>query len=243
MKEGLVFVPLGGVGQIGMNVYLYGLDDQWMMVDLGLTFTDDRHPGADLILPDLSFIEARRDRLAGIVITHAHEDHIGAVPYLWHRLECPLYTTAFPAAVLQRKMRENDAEHGGVLREVAPGKPFEVGPFRCCFAHVTHSIPDANALMIETPHGRVLHSGDWKLDPAPMLGGQTDTAMLEDFGNEGVLALVADSTNVLSPGTSGSESEVRESLKKLIAEQPNRIILTTFASNVAPAGDRHPGGT
>ncbi|MEZ5847271.1 MAG: ribonuclease J [Geminicoccaceae bacterium] len=233
MSGELVFVPLGGVGEIGMNVYLYGIDDQWIMVDLGLTFADDRLPGADLVLPDLSFIEERRDRLLGIIITHAHEDHIGAVPYLWSKLGVPIHCTRFPAAVLRRKLSENGVQQASAIREMTPGEPFDLGPFRCCLMHVTHSIPDANALAIDTPFGRVLHTGDWKLDPAPMVGERTDIEGLESFGRDGVLALVADSTNVMSPGTSGSEAEVRDSLKSLIREQKGCVVLTTFASNIA----------
>ncbi|MEZ5834493.1 MAG: ribonuclease J [Geminicoccaceae bacterium] len=233
MSGDLVFVPLGGVGEIGMNVYLYGLDDQWIMVDLGLTFADDRLPGADLVLPDLSFIEERKDRLLGIVITHAHEDHIGAVPYLWPKLGVPVYCTRFPAAVLNRKLVENSVKPASAIREMIPGQPFDLGPFHCCLMHVTHSIPDANALAIDTPYGRILHTGDWKLDPAPMVGERTDVERLESFGDEGVLAMVADSTNVMSPGTSGSEAEVRDSLKALIRKQTGCVVLTTFASNIA----------
>ncbi|MCB2054567.1 MAG: ribonuclease J, partial [Geminicoccaceae bacterium] len=233
MTNQLLFVPLGGVGEIGMNVYLYGLDDRWMMVDLGLTFADDRLPGADIVLPDLSFIEERKDELDGIVVTHAHEDHIGAIPHLWARLGCPIYCSRFPAAVLRRKLAENGIRHPAAIHEKKPGESFEVGPFRCRFLHVTHSIPDANALAIDTPFGRIMHTGDWKLDPAPMIGERTDAEGLEAFGDAGVLALVADSTNVLAPGTSGSETEVRDSLIELIAAQSGRVVLTTFASNIA----------
>jgi len=233
LTDGLVFAALGGIGQIGMNVYLYGLAGRWMIVDLGLTFTDDRHPGAELILPDIGFLESQRDKLEGIVVTHAHEDHIGAIPYLWSRLNCPIFCAAFPAAVLRRKLTENGIAPASAIHEVKPGNRFDVGPFACRFAHVTHSIPDASALTIDTEHGRILHTGDWKLDPAPMIGDSTDTDLLESFGENGILALVADSTNVMSPGTSGSEAEVRDSLRALIKEQPNRVVLTTFASNVA----------
>lgn len=229
----LRLVPLGGVGEIGLNVYLYGLQNRWMMVDLGLTFADERLPGAEIVLPDLSFIESERERLAGLVITHAHEDHLGAVPYLWPRLRCPIYCTAFAAAVLRRKLQDAGIETGGLLRVVAPGEPFEVGPFGCRFVRVTHSVPEANALAIECEQGRVLHTGDWKLDPAPLVGEPTDGDALEAFGEKGVMALVCDSTNVLSPGTSGSEAEVRDSLIELVAAQPNRVVVTTFASNLA----------
>ena len=234
MNDELLFVPLGGVGEIGMNVYLYNIGDDWLMVDLGLTFTDDRLPGADLVLPDLSFIEERKEQLKGIIVTHAHEDHIGAVPYLWSRLGCPLYCSKFPAAVLRRKLAENGAKAASAIREVVPGNTFDLGPFSCTLMHVTHSIPDANALAIDTKFGRILHTGDWKLDPAPMVGERTDVERLEQFGGtDGVLALIADSTNVMSPGTSGSEAEVRDSLRALIKQQKGSVVLTTFASNIA----------
>jgi len=229
----LRFIALGGIGEIGMNLYLYELDGRYLMVDCGIAFADDRHPGADILMPDIAFIEERKDQLDGIVITHAHEDHIGAVPYLWERLGCPLYCTRFPATVLRRKLAEHDTKAPTAIREVESGVPFTVGPFACRLIHMTHSIPEANALAIETPFGIVMHTGDWKLDPAPMLGERSDIDLLEKIGAEGVLALVADSTNVLSPGTSGSEAEVRDSLRELIAAQPHAVALTTFASNVA----------
>lgn len=233
MAADLLLVPLGGVGEIGLNVYAYGLGDRWMLVDLGIGFADERLPGAEIVLPDIRFAEERRERLDGLVITHAHEDHVGAVSYLWPRLGCPIWCTAFAAAVLRRKIAEAELAPGPTLNVVEPGQPFRVGPFRCAFRHVTHSIPDSNALTIETPHGKVIHTGDWKLDPAPQIGARTDVDGLEGFGKGGVLALVGDSTNVLSPGTSGSEAEVRDSLIELIARQPGRVALTTFASNIA----------
>lgn len=233
MASPLLFVPLGGVGEIGVNVYAYGLDDRWMLVDLGIGFADERLPGAEIVIPDVRFIEERRAQLDGIIITHAHEDHVGAVPYLWPRLQCPIWCTAFAGAVLRRKLAEAAIVPRPTLNIVAPGEPFEIGSFRCRFRHVTHSIPDANALEIETPHGKVLHTGDWKLDPEPLVGARSDVDGLESFGAGGVLALIGDSTNVLSPGTSGSEAELRDSLVELIARQPGRVALTTFASNIA----------
>lgn len=229
----LLFVPLGGVGEIGINCYLYGLDGRWLMVDLGIGFTDERLPGAELLLPDLRWIEGQRDRLDGLVLTHVHEDHFGAVPYLWDRLRCPVWCTRFAATVLLRKCEDMRVDPPHPLHVVEPGEPFRVGPFECRLFHVAHSIPEANALGLETPHGRILHTGDWKLDPAPLIGERTDAAGLEAFGHDGVLALVADSTNAMVPGTAGSESEVRDSLERLIADQPFRVALTTFASNIA----------
>ncbi|MEK0081650.1 ribonuclease J [Benzoatithermus flavus] len=229
----LRFVALGGAGEIGVNAYLYGLEGRWLMVDLGIGFADDRLPGVDIVLPDLRFIEEQRSALDGIVITHAHEDHVGAVPYLWQRLGCPVWCTPFAAAVLRAKLAETEIAREVPINVVEPGERFRVGGFECRFVHVTHSIPDSNALVLDTPFGRVLHTGDWKLDPAPLVGARTDVATLEAVGREGVLALVGDSTNVLSPGTSGSEAEVRESLTRLIADQPYRVVLTTFSSNIA----------
>ena len=229
----LRFVPLGGVGEIGVNAYLYGQDGRWLMVDLGIGFADDRLPGVDIVLPDLRFIEQQRAFLDGLVLTHAHEDHLGAVPYLWPRLGCPIWCTPFTAAVQRAKLAETDFARDVPIRVVEPGQEFKPGNIACRFVHVTHSIPDANALVLETEFGRVLHTGDWKLDPAPLVGARTDVDRLETLGREGVLAILCDSTNVLSPGTSGSEAEVRDSLTKLIAAQPNRVVLTSFASNVA----------
>ncbi len=234
MDQELLFVPLGGAGEIGLNLNLYGMDDQWLMVDLGITFADDYLPGADIILPETRFIEERRSELKGLVLTHAHEDHFGAVPYLWDRLRCPIYCTAFTASLLRKKLDESPLRPGDVpIRVVAPGERFEIGPFDCGLVHMTHSIPEANALAIRTPLGNVLHTGDWKLDPAPLLGPVTESETLAAFGEEGVLAMVADSTNVLTPGTSGSEADVRASLEKLVAALPHRVVITTFASNVA----------
>ena len=229
----LYFAPLGGAGEIGMNVNLYGAEGRWMMVDLGLTFADERLPGVDIILPDIGFVAEERERLDGLVLTHAHEDHLGAVPYLWPRLDCPIWCVPFTAAVLRRKLEESGIRRRVPIRVVQPGEAFTVGPFVCRFVHMTHSIPEAAMLVIETPHGRVVHTGDWKLDPAPQVGAVSEIEALQDVGKGGVLAMVADSTNIMSPGTSGSEAEVLESLTELIAAQPHRVVLTTFASNVA----------
>ncbi|MGI9436259.1 MAG: ribonuclease J [Geminicoccaceae bacterium] len=234
MDQELLFVPLGGAGEIGLNLNLYGLDGQWMMVDLGISFADEHLPGAEIVLPEPSFIEARSQDLKGLVLTHAHEDHFGAVPHLWSRLRCPIICTAFTANVLRRKLDESELRPSDVpIRVIEPGERFEVGPFDCSLIHMTHSIPEANALTIRTPLGNVLHTGDWKLDPVPLLGETTGIDDLVAFGNDGVLAMVADSTNVLTPGTSGSEAEVRDSLTELVAKLPHRVVITTFASNVA----------
>ena len=228
----LLFVPLGGAGEIGLNLNLYGLDGQWLMVDLGISFADETLPGVEIVLPDPRFIEAQSEDLCGLVLTHAHEDHFGAIPYLWPRLRCPIWCTRFTAAVLRRKLEESRLK-GVPVNVVAPGERFQVGPFDCALIQVTHSIPEAHALALRTPLGNVLHTGDWKLDPAPLVGPLTGSDALESFGHEGVLAMVADSTNILNPGTSGSEAEVRDSLMELIGRQTERVVLTTFASNIA----------
>jgi len=232
MEDTLRFVALGGVGEIGLNCHLYGLDGHWLMVDLGIGFPEDGLPGAELLVPDITFARERRDDLLALVLTHAHEDHLGAVPYLWRDLGCPVICSRFAAAVLRRKFRDMRLDPPPI-REVEPGEIFELGPFSCRFVHVTHSIPEANVLVLETRLGRVVHTGDWKLDPAPLIGDTTDVPTLEALGYAGVLAVVGDSTNILIPGTSGSEAEVRDSLARLIAQQPWRVAVTTFSSHIA----------
>lgn len=251
-KESLYFLPLGGSGEIGMNLNLYGLGqlgrEKWLMADLGMTFADESLPGVDLIVPDATWIETRREDLLALVLTHAHEDHLGAVHYLWDRLRCPVYATPFAAAVLHRKLQEAGLEDEVPVHIVDDDKPFDIGPFRVSMVGITHSTLEAKALAIETSLGTVLHSGDWKLDPRPLVGEETDAAALQAWGDRGVLALVCDSTNVLRPGESGSEGTVRDSLIELAADRPGRVVITTFSSNiarietaaaVAAAHDRH----
>lgn len=244
----LLFVPLGGSGEIGMNLNLYGHAGKWLMLDLGVTFADERLPGIDLVLPDPSFIEDRRDDLIALVLTHAHEDHIGAVPYLWDRLQCPIYATPFTAALVRRKLKEVGLEREVELNILPMNGRVELGPFACELVTLTHSIPEPNAVAITTSLGTVLHTGDWKLDPEPLVGPTADAKRLEELGTSGVLAMVCDSTNVFSPGTSGSEAAVRESLIEMIRPLSGRVAVTTFASNVAriasigvaaAAADRH----
>jgi len=229
----LLFLPLGGAGEIGMNMNLYGHAGAWLMVDLGITFGDEFTPGIDVILPDPTFIEERRDELAGLVLTHAHEDHLGAVAYLWDRLECPVYATPFTAAVLRRKLAEVGLLDRVPLTEIPLSGRFSVGPFDIELITLTHSIPEPNALVIETPAGRVMHTGDWKLDPDPLVGPTTDEAALIRTGEAGVLAMVCDSTNVLVPGGSGSEADVRETLLDIVGRYKQRVAVACFASNVA----------
>jgi ribonuclease J len=232
-SDDLWFLPLGGTGEIGMNLNLYGHDGAWLMVDLGVTFADERQPGIDLILPDPAFIEERRDNLAGLVLTHAHEDHIGAVPHIWPRLKCPMYATPFTAAALRRKLAEVGIDGAAVITEVPMSGRFSVGAFEIELITLTHSIPEPNAVVIRTAAGTVLHTGDWKLDPDPLVGDDYDEAALKALAEDGVLAMVCDSTNALVPGESGSEGTVRENLSALIGGVTGRLAVACFATNVA----------
>lgn len=233
----LVFLPLGGAGEIGMNLNLYGYGPpsarRWVIVDFGVTFGEGTMPLAEVILPDPSFIVERRRDLLGIVLTHAHEDHLGAVPYLWPRLECPIYATPFTAAVLRRKLKEEGLEGRAQVTEIPLGGRLELGPFEMELITLTHSIPEPNAIALRTRLGTVLHTGDWKFDPDPVVGPTADEAALRRLGDEGVLALVGDSTNVFVSGDSGSEASLRENLREIIADCRGRVAVTCFASNVA----------
>ncbi len=231
--NGLYFLPLGGTGEIGMNLNLYGHAGKWLMIDLGVMFGDDATPGIDVIMPDIRYIEDRRDKLVGLVLTHAHEDHLGAVPYLWPRLGCPIYATSFTASVLRAKLREHGLSEQVPITEVPLSGKFSIPPFELELITLTHSIPEPNAIVIRTPAGNVLHTGDWKLDPEPLVGDVTDEAALRRLGEEGVLAMVCDSTNALVDGHSGSEAEVRDSLHDLVGKMKNRVAVACFASNVA----------
>jgi ribonuclease J len=228
----LAFLPLGGTGEIGMNLNLYRVAGKWLAVDCGIAFGGSALPEVDVMMADPAFIAERRDRLVGLVITHAHEDHIGAVAWLWPMLRCPVYATPFAAAVLRRKLAEAQLRDVK-LNVVAPGASFTLEPFRLQFLRVTHSIPEAQALVIRTNAGTILHTGDWKLDPEPLIGPRTDEAAFAALGEEGVLAMVCDSTNAMVEGHSGSEAEVRLTLSALIRGLRGRVALTCFASNVA----------
>ena len=231
--EELLFCALGGSGEIGMNVNLYGTQGQWLMVDLGLTFADPDYPGIDLILPELEFIEKQRDRLAGIVLTHGHEDHIGAIPYLAADLKAPLYATPFTAGLIAEKLEEEGLTGQVKLNVIARDASFEVGPFKLTYVALAHSIPEGNGLLIESPHGRVFHTGDWKIDETPVLGTPSSEEALEKIGDRGVLALVCDSTNVFQNTVSGSEAAVHEGLRNEVTRAKGRVLVTTFASNAA----------
>ncbi|SCW68488.1 ribonuclease J [Sphingobium faniae] len=232
-KDELLFLALGGSGEIGMNVNLYGCQGKWVMVDLGLTFADPAYPGVELILPDLSFIEKRRDDLLGIVLTHGHEDHIGAIPYLAADLGVPLYATPFTAGLIRLKLEEEKLTNEVELNVIDNEGSFALGPFGFRYVPLAHSIPEGNAVLIDTPHGRVFHTGDWKLDEKPLLGAPSTPEELAAIGDEGVLALVCDSTNVFNAEASGSEGDVREGLMQTIPGAKGRVLVTTFASNAA----------
>src|SRR3979411_570820 len=235
-SDELVFAPLGGVGEIGMNLAIYGFGDehrrQWIAVDLGVAFADDALPGVDLILPDISYLVEQRRNVLGLVLTHAHEDHFGAVIDLWPRLKIPIYATPFTAALLQAK-RESEPGAPEIPVNIVPlGGRFTLGPFDIELVSMAHSIPESNGLIIRTPLGTVLHTGDWKIDPTPVLGPPTDEQKLRATGNEGCLALVGDSTNAVREGRSPSEMEVVKTLADLIPTAPGRVGVTTFASHV-----------
>ncbi len=237
-QDELVFLPLGGLGEIGMNAALYGFGPperrKWILVDCGMGFGGEENlPGIDLVYPDLRFIEEERDDLLGIFITHAHEDHIGALVELWPRLQVPVYATRFAVGLLETRRLSEPGAPKVDLREVVPRQRLQVGPFDVEYVPVAHSIPESNALAIRTPSGLVVHTGDWKLDPTPYLGSLTSEEDFRALGEEGVLALVCDSTNVVRDGVSPSESDVAHELAKLIREAPHRVAITTFASNVA----------
>jgi ribonuclease J len=237
-QDELVFLPLGGLGEIGMNAALYGFgpetERQWILVDCGMGFGGEEHlPGIDVVYPDLRFIEEERHNLLGIFITHAHEDHIGALVEMWPRLEVPVYATKFAIGLLEtRRLSEAGAPKVN-LNEIVPGQRLKLGPFDIEYVPVAHSIPESNALAIRTPHGLVVHTGDWKLDNTPYLGSLTSEEAFRSLGDEGVLALICDSTNVVREGVSPSESDVAKNLAQLINDAPHRVAITTFASNVA----------
>lgn len=233
----LVFMALGGLGEIGMNVYLYGYGPEnarrWLMVDLGITFPGDREPGADIVLPDLRFIIGEKGALAGLVLTHAHEDHVGAVIDLWPALGCPIYATPFTAGMVKSKLGEFGKNIRLPITEVPLDGRCTVGPFDVEFVSLAHSIPEPSGLAIRTPAGLVFHTGDWKLDTEPLIGSIPNVEKLKAIGQEGVLAMACDSTNAMREGRSPTEGEVSRSLSKLIAAAPRRIAVTTFSSNVA----------
>ncbi|MEO6379826.1 MAG: ribonuclease J, partial [Caulobacteraceae bacterium] len=232
----LVFLPLGGSNEIGMNFNLYGYGPpharKWIIVDVGVTFGDLTTPGVEIIMPDPTFIEERAKDILGIVLTHAHEDHIGALGWLWPKLRAPLYATPFTAFLIREKLRDAGILDQVSITEVPLGGKVTLGPFEIDLITITHSIPEPNGLAIRTPLGVVLHTGDWKIDPDPMLGAPTDIAAISRLGDEGVLAMVCDSTNVFVDGEAGSEANVRVALNTLIAQLKGKVAVACFASNV-----------
>ena len=236
-KEELIFCPLGGSGEIGgnMNLYAYGNEEnqKWIIVDMGVSFADDSVPGIDLIMPDAGFIIDKKNDLLGIVLTHAHEDHIGAVAHIWPKLKCKMFATPFTAALIYEKFKEKKIDISTYLEVVPLNSKIKLGNFEIDFVTLTHSILEPNGLSIKTPLGTILHTGDWKIDPNPLIGNQIDEEKLKSIGKNGVSAMICDSTNIFSPGRAGSESEVRDSLLRIMELKTNRILITSFASNVA----------
>ncbi len=236
-KEQLLFCPLGGSGEIGMNMnlYAYGKEEnqKWIVVDMGVTFADDSIPGIDLIFPDPGFILDKKDDLLGIVLTHAHEDHIGAVAHIWPSLKCKMYATPFTAELIKEKFKEKRIDISSFLNVVPLNSKIKLGPFEIDFVTLTHSILEPNGLSISTPLGTILHTGDWKIDPNPLIGGTIDEKKLKEIGEKGVASMICDSTNIFNPGRAGSESDVRSSLLKIMEIKTQRILVTSFASNVA----------
>ena len=229
----LLFLALGGSDEIGMNVNLYGCQGKWVMVDLGITFSNSEYPGTELILPDLEFIEERSKDLLGIVLTHGHEDHIGAIPYLAAELGVPLYATPFTAALIRGKLQEQGLIDEVELNIIPMGGSFDLGPFGFHLMPLAHSILEMSACLITTPYGRVFHTGDWKLDEEPVIGQPSTAEQLTKVGDEGILALVCDSTNAFNNDDSGSEGSVYADLLKSVTEARGRVVITTFASNAA----------
>ena len=237
MKEELIFCPLGGSGEIGMNMNLfaYGKPDnqKWIIVDIGVTFADDSVPGIDLIYPDPGFIIDKKEDLLGIILTHAHEDHIGAIAHIWPKLKCKIYATPFTSVLITEKFKEKKIDISGYLKIVELNSILNLDPFKIEFVTLTHSILEPNGLKIETPVGNILHTGDWKCDPDPLIGENINSKRLKEIGKEGVITMICDSTNVFSAGRAGSELDVRNNMLKVTERLNKRIIITSFASNVA----------
>lgn len=232
-EDALWFLPLGGSGEIGMNLNLYGTSGKWLMVDCGIMFPDETMPGIEVITPDIAFIAQRRDDLVGLVITHGHEDHLGAIERLWPDLRCPVYVTPFIGEMLRGKLAQAGLEGQVKLIDIPVGGGFTAGPFSVEMVPVTHSIPESHMIAIKTAQGTVINTGDWKLDADPVIGRLTDEDKLQELGREGVLALVCDSTGAMLAEDPPSEKEVQKSLKELFGSYKNRIVVTCFASNIA----------
>lgn len=232
-NQALIATPLGGLGEIGMNLMVYECNGRLLVVDMGISFPSvEEAPGAEIVLPDITWLRANKDRVDGIIITHAHEDHIGAVNYLWEDIGAPVYVSRFASIILEHKLREFQLEGRVPVFEVRPRAPFQVGPFKLEFVNLVHSIPESHGVLIDTPHGRIFHTGDYKMDENPVIGAPADIERLKQIGDEGVLALFGDSTNIFRPGHSGTENAVSESLEAIVKSRQNRIYFCTFSSNI-----------
>ena len=234
LKKELLFVPLGGAGEIGMNLNMYHFNGKWLIVDVGMGFADHNFPGVDIIVPNIEFLMAQKQNIVGIVLTHAHEDHLGAIPYLWHDIKTPIYTNNFTATVLKAKLNEHGMAGQVPIHVVKSNEKTALGPFEVELVNVTHSILENNGVMIRTEAGNIFHTGDWKIDDNPILGPLTDKERLRELGDEGILAMIGDSTNIFNHGSSGSEGDLEKSLEDLICSySEGMVVVTTFASNVA----------
>ena len=241
MKNELLFCPLGGSGEIGMNMNLFAYgkpgEHKWIMVDIGVTFADDTLPGIDLIYPDPGFIVDKKDDLLGIILTHAHEDHIGAIAHLWPQLKCKIFATPFTALLIKEKFKEKHIDITKDLKIIELNGTINLEPFKIEYITLTHSILEPNGLRIETPAGIILHTGDWKVDPNPLIGGKINSKRLQEIGDEGVLAMICDSTNVFSHGKSGSELDVRKSLLNIMGRLKKKNYYNFFCLKCCSHGD------
>lgn len=228
----LIFIPLGGSEQFGANLNVYGYQDELLIIDMGIGFADEYYPGVDILLPDPTYLENNKKKIAGMIITHAHEDHIGGVAHLWPRIKCPIFCTEFTAEILKKKLAENPECKGARIRIVKQLEPIKIGVFTTTFIPVSHSVPNSSSIVIETQLGRVVHSGDWNLDPKPILGKKTEESTFRAIGDKGVLAYIGDSTNAGVDGFSGSESDVEKGLAEVFKTCEKRIVVTMFASNI-----------
>jgi ribonuclease J len=233
-KDNILFLPLGGTDEIGVNVYLYHYKGKWVVIDLGIGFADSTYPGVDIIVPDIAFLNEIKKDIVGLVITHAHEDHLGAIQYLWQELNLPIYATKFTSAVLKAKLAEYGYVDNVVINEIKENSKFTIGVFNLEFVGLTHSVPEMQSVAIHTDKGTVFHTGDWKFDNNPLVGNTSNYDRLKSLGDDGVLAMVCDSTNIFNPGVSGSEGDLEKSLKDLVKTYNDKfVVITTFASNIA----------
>ena len=232
-NEGLHFLSLGGIGEIGANCYLYGCDGKWIMIDLGLSFADEKFPGVDLLVPKIDHIESLEDNLEAIIISHGHEDHAGAVAFLANKIKCPVYASKFAKFLIENRLKEFNKVEGFTLKEIDLDKKLIFNNFDISFIPTTHSLPEPTAIVIKTTYGSLLHTADWKIDHSPTLGDSFSKEKFEKLGNDGLLALIGDSTNANVPGKSESESDVRDELTSIFSRFSNRIVVTCFSSNIA----------